>query len=228
MELYFRHPPKHKRHRYTLNQNKDIKHVAIAGNIGAGKTTLTKLLSDHFGWIPHYESADDNPYLADFYEDMTRWSFNLQIYFLNNRYQQVINILKGSKTVIQDRSIYEDAHIFAPNLYEMNLMSKRDFDNYFSLFQTMAAQVQAPDLMIYIKASIPTLVQHIHSRGRDYEGNMSLDYLKRLNAKYEKWIQGYRDGKLLIIDADKLDFKDNPEDLGEVINSVNSELHGLF
>jgi len=186
------------------------------------------MLGDHFGWEKHYESADDNPYLADFYEDMTRWSFNLQIYFLNNRYQQVVDIFKGNKTVIQDRTIYEDAYIFAPNLYEMNLMNKRDFDNYFSLFKNMSAQIQAPDLMIYIKASIPTLVNHIHSRGRDYEGSMSLDYLKRLNEKYEKWIASYTDGKLLIIDADKLDFKNNPEDLGSIINSVSSELHGLF
>lgn len=211
-----------------MGNQREVKHIAIAGNIGAGKTTLTTLLGDHFGWECHYESADDNPYLADFYEDMTRWSFNLQIYFLNNRYQQVVNIFRGDKTVIQDRSIYEDAYIFAPNLYEMNLMTKRDYDNYFSLFKTMSSQVQAPDLMIYIKASIPTLVQHIHSRGRDYEGSMSLDYLKRLNEKYEKWISSYRDGKLLIIDADKLDFKNNPEDLGSIINSVNSELHGLF
>jgi len=211
-----------------LGNQQEVKHVAIAGNIGAGKTTLTTALGDHFGWDKHYESADDNPYLADFYEDMTRWSFNLQIYFLNNRYQQVVNILKGDKTVIQDRSIYEDAYIFAPNLYEMNLMTKRDYDNYFSLFKTMSSQVQAPDLMIYIKASIPTLGNHIHSRGREYEGSMSLDYLKRLNEKYEKWISSYRDGKLLIIDADKLDFKNNPEDLGSIINSVSSELHGLF
>ena len=211
-----------------MGNQREVKHIAIAGNIGAGKTTLTTLLGDHFGWECHYESADDNPYLADFYEDMTRWSFNLQIYFLNNRYQQVVNIFRGDKTVIQDRSIYEDAYIFAPNLYEMNLMTKRDYDNYFSLFKTMSSQVQAPDLMIYIKASIPTLVQHIHSRGRDYEGSMSLDYLKRLNEKYEKWISSYLDGKLLIIDADKLDFKNNPEDLGTIINSVNSELHGLF
>jgi len=211
-----------------LGNQREVKHVAIAGNIGAGKTTLTTALGNHFGWECHYESADDNPYLADFYEDMTRWSFNLQIYFLNNRYQQVVDIFKGNKTVIQDRSIYEDAYIFAPNLYEMNLMTKRDYDNYFSLFKTMSSQVQAPDLMIYIKASIPTLVKHIHSRGRDYEGSMSLDYLKRLNQKYEKWISSYTEGKLLIIDADNLDFKNNPEDLGSIINSVSSELHGLF
>ncbi len=211
-----------------MGNQQEIKHVAIAGNIGAGKTTLTTLLGEHFGWDCHYESADDNPYLADFYEDMTRWSFNLQIYFLNNRYQQVVDILRGDKTVIQDRSIYEDAYIFAPNLYEMNLMTKRDYENYFSLFQTMSSQVQAPDLMIYIKASIPTLVDHIHSRGRDYEGSMSLDYLKRLNEKYEIWIDGYKEGKLLIIDADTLDFKNKPEDLGTIINNVNNELHGLF
>ncbi|MBT8219689.1 MAG: deoxynucleoside kinase [Bacteroidia bacterium] len=211
-----------------MGRQREIKHIAIAGNIGAGKTTLCTMLGKHFGWDIHYESADDNPYLADFYEDMTRWSFNLQIYFLNSRYQQIVNILNGDKTVIQDRTIYEDAYIFAPNLYEMGLMSKRDYTNYFSLFKTMSAQIQAPDLMIYIKAGIPTLVNHIQSRGRDYEGSMSLDYLKRLNQKYEKWVGNYRDGKLLIIDADKLDFKDNPEDLGQIVHSVSSELHGLF
>jgi deoxyadenosine/deoxycytidine kinase len=205
-----------------------IKHIAIAGNIGAGKTTLCEKLARNFGWKTHFESTDDNPYLADFYHDMQRWSFNLQIYFLNHRYQQVLQILKGNETVIQDRTIYEDAYIFAPNLHDMGLMAKRDFENYFSLFITMSSQIQAPDLLIYLRASIPTLVAHIQSRGRDYEGSMSLDYLKRLNDRYEQWISGYKEGNLLIINADDIDFERNPEDLGKVVNMVQAELHGLF
>ncbi|MEZ4932425.1 MAG: deoxynucleoside kinase [Saprospiraceae bacterium] len=205
-----------------------VKHIAIAGNIGAGKTTLCAKLAKHFGWGTHFESAEDNPYLEDFYMDMQRWSFNLQIYFLNNRYQQVLKILQGDITVIQDRTIYEDAYIFAPNLHDMGLMTSRDFENYFSLFKTMSSQVQAPDLLIYLRASIPTLVSHIQSRGRDYEGSMSLDYLKRLNERYEKWIDGYNEGKLLVINSDGIDFQNNAEDLGEIVNQVQGELHGLF
>jgi deoxyadenosine/deoxycytidine kinase len=205
-----------------------IKHVAIAGNIGAGKTTLTGQLSRQFGWDVHYESTDDNPYLSDFYEDMKRWAFNLQIYFLNSRYQQILRILSGNRTVIQDRTIYEDAYIFAPNLHDMGLMSTRDFQNYFQLFKTMSSQIQPPDLLIYLRAGIPTLVSHIQERGRDYEGNMSLDYLKRLNERYENWIGNYKEGKLLIINVDGMDFKNNPEDLGEIVNQVDAELHGLF
>lgn len=205
-----------------------VKHIAIAGNIGAGKTTLCSKLAKQFGWGTHFESAEDNPYLEDFYMDMQRWSFNLQIYFLNNRYQQVLKILQGDKTVIQDRTIYEDAYIFAPNLHDMGLMTSRDFENYFSLFKTMSSQVQAPDLLIYLRASIPTLVSHIQSRGRDYEGSMSLDYLKRLNERYEKWIDGYNEGKLLVINSDGIDFQNNAEDLGEIVNQVQGELHGLF
>lgn len=205
-----------------------VKHIAIAGNIGAGKTTLCGMLAKQFGWDTHFESTDDNPYLADFYHDMTRWSFNLQVYFLNHRYQQVLQILQGEKTVIQDRTIYEDAYIFAPNLHDMGLMTTRDFENYFSLFKTMSSQIQAPDLLIYLKASIPTLVSHIQSRGRDYEGSMSLDYLKRLNSRYEDWIDGYQEGKLLVINADEVDFNENPEDLGKIVNQVQAELHGLF
>lgn len=208
--------------------NTTVKHIAIAGNIGAGKTTLCGNLAKHFGWGTHFESADDNPYLEDFYLDMKRWSFNLQIYFLNNRYQQVLKILQGEQTVIQDRTIYEDAYIFAPNLHDMGLMSSRDFENYFSLFKTMSSQIQAPDLLIYLKASIPTLVSHIHSRGRDYEGSMSLDYLKRLNNRYEQWISTYQEGKLLVINSDDVDFKNNPEDLGKIVDLVRAEMHGLF
>ncbi len=208
--------------------NKKIKHVAIAGNIGAGKTTLTTKLANHFGWGVHYEDTEINPYLSDFYDDMNRWSFHLQIYFLNSRYQQVLQIRKGEETIIQDRTIYEDAYIFAPNLYEMGLMSERDFNNYTTLFQTMMSQVRPPDLLIYLRAGIPKLVSHIHSRGRDYEGSMSLEYLKRLNEKYERWINKYDEGNLLIIPVDNLDFENNQEDFGKVINLVDSEINGLF
>ena len=212
----------------SVNNKLNIKHVAIAGNIGAGKTTLCTQLGKHFGWEIHYESTDNNPYLSDFYNDMQRWSFNLQIYFLNNRYRQIVNIHNGDSTVIQDRTIYEDAFIFAPNLHDMGLMSTRDFHNYRDLFQLMMSQVQSPDLLIYLKADISTLVSHIQSRGRDYEGSMSLDYLKRLNERYETWIKDYTDGNLLIINANEVDFKNNPEDLGKVVNMVQAELHGLF
>lgn len=209
-------------------EKKQVKHIAIAGNIGAGKTTLCEKLSKHFDWEVHYEDAKDNPYLADFYDDMRRWSFNLQVYFLNSRYQQILAIQEGDNIVIQDRTIFEDAHIFAPNLFDMGLMSKRDFDNYFTLFRTMVSQVNAPDLLIYLKASIPTLVSQIQNRGREYEGNMSLDYLKRLNNKYDNWIDNYDAGPLLIIDADNMDIMKNPEDLGEIIQKVDAHLNGLF
>lgn len=205
-----------------------LKHVAIAGNIGAGKTTLTELLSKHYGWQVQYEDTTTNPYLSDFYDDMQRWSFNLQIYFLSSRYQQILSIRAGEQTVIQDRTIYEDANIFAPNLHEMTLMTSRDFANYSELFRIMSSQVEAPDLLIYLRSSIPKLVHHIHVRGRDYEGNMSLDYLKRLNERYEEWISRYKEGNLLIINNDNLDFKNNPEDLGLVIEKVDAEIHGLF
>jgi len=205
-----------------------IKHVAIAGNIGAGKTTLCEKLGKHFGWTVHYESTDNNPYLSDFYIDMKRWSFNLQVYFLNNRYRQILDIHKGDITVIQDRTIYEDAYIFAPNLHDMGLMSTRDFNNYFDLFKLMTSQIQPPDLLIYLKADVSTLVSHIQKRGRDYEGSMSLDYLKSLNERYEKWISEYTEGKLLVIDANNIDFKNNPEDFGKIISQVDAELYGLF
>jgi len=205
-----------------------IKHVAVAGNIGAGKTTLTELLSKHFGWDVQYEDTTTNPYLGDFYNDMQRWSFNLQIYFLNSRYRQILDIRKGQSTVIQDRTIFEDAHIFAPNLHDMGLMAERDFHNYFDLFKLMSSQVEPPDLLIYLRSSIPKLVEHIHLRGRDYEGNMSLEYLKRLNERYEAWVENYKEGNLLIIDNDNLDFKNNPEDLGVIIEYVDREINGLF
>jgi len=207
---------------------KKIQHIAIAGNIGAGKTTLTAKLASHFQWNVHFEDTEVNPYLSDFYDDMKRWSFHLQIYFLNSRYQQVLNIRSGEHTVIQDRTIYEDAYIFAPNLYEMGLMSERDYQNYSTLFKTMMQQIQPPDLLIYLRAGVPTLVDHIQSRGRDYEGSMSLEYLKRLNEKYERWINNYHEGKLLVIPVDDMDFENDPEDFGRVINLVDSEIHGLF
>ncbi|MBO9571287.1 MAG: deoxynucleoside kinase [Chitinophagaceae bacterium] len=207
---------------------KKPKHIAVAGNIGAGKTTLTELLSKHYKWIPQFEDVDHNPYLFDFYEDMPRWSFNLQIYFLNNRLNQLLEIIRGTETVIQDRTIYEDAHIFAPNLHEMGLMGKRDYDNYFSFFQTLKSMVQPPDLLIYLKASVPTLVGQIQKRGRDYEENIRLDYLKRLNDYYNKWINSYKEGQLLVIDIDKNKFPDNEEHLGEIIAKIDGMLYGLF
>lgn len=205
-----------------------IKHVAIAGNIGAGKTTLTEMLGRHFGWEVHYENTESNPYLSDFYLDMKRWSFNLQVFFLSSRYQQVLQILQGNRTVIQDRTIYEDAFIFAPNLADMGLMERRDFENYLTLFQSIVSQIKAPDLLIYLKASIPTLVEHIQMRGRDYEGSISLDYLKRLNERYDNWINGYREGKLLVINVDNLDFTSNQDHAAKVLEMVQGELHGLF
>ncbi|PKP10735.1 MAG: deoxynucleoside kinase [Bacteroidetes bacterium HGW-Bacteroidetes-4] len=203
-------------------------HIAIAGNIGSGKTTLTRLLSKHYKWEPHYEDVEENPYLNDFYNDMQRWSFNLQIYFLNSRFNQILDIRKSGKTVIQDRTIYEDAHIFAPNLHSMGLLSSRDFDNYFSLFQLMNSLVQPPDLLIYLRASVPTLVSQIQKRGRDYENSIRLDYLKRLNERYEAWIGKYDLGKLLVVDVDNLNFSEKNEDLSYIINKIDAEIHGLF
>ncbi|MDD3687635.1 MAG: deoxynucleoside kinase [Bacteroidales bacterium] len=203
-------------------------HIAVAGNIGAGKTTLTKLLAKNYGWSPHFEDVDDNPYLNDFYEDMQRWSFNLQVYFLNSRFNQILEIRKSGKTIIQDRTIYEDAYIFAPNLHAMGLMTTRDFDNYFSLFTLMATLVEAPDLLIYLRASVPKLVQQIQQRGRKYENTIRLDYLKRLNERYEAWIANYKGGKLLIVDVDNLDFTQRPEDLRTIINKIDAEINGLF
>lgn len=211
-----------------MSKNKKIKHVAVAGNIGAGKTTLTEMLARHYKWTAQFEDVEHNPYLNDFYEDMPRWSFNLQIYFLNNRLKQLIEIQQGSDTVIQDRTIYEDAHIFAPNLHEMGLMTKRDYDNYFRFFETLKTMVKPPDLLIYLQASVPTLVAQIQKRGREYEENIRLDYLKRLNEYYNNWIDQYKEGPLLIIDVDKNKFAEKEEDLGEIISKVDAQLYGLF
>ena len=203
-------------------------HIAIAGNIGSGKTTLTTLLSKHYGWEPHFEDVDDNPYLNDFYKDMQRWSFNLQIYFLKSRFGQVQEIHKGNKNVIQDRTMYEDAHIFAPNLHAMGLMSTRDFENYQSLFKLMNNFIPAPNLMIYLRSSVSNLVEQIQKRGRDYENSIRIDYLSRLNERYEAWISSYEHGHLLIIDVDGLDFQQNKEDLGYIIDKIDAEINGLF
>ena len=203
-------------------------HVAVAGNIGAGKTTLTKLLAKHYKWEAQLEDVVDNPYLDDFYNQMERWSFNLQVYFLNSRFRQVNQIHDSGKDIIQDRTIYEDAHIFAPNLHAMGLMTNRDFENYSSLFELMESFVKGPDLLIYLRSSIPNLVAQIHKRGRDYENTISIDYLSRLNERYEAWITKYDKGNLLIIDVDNLDFVANPEDLGGIINKIDAQINGLF
>ena len=203
-------------------------HIAIAGNIGSGKTTLASLLSRHYNWEAHYEDVDDNPYLNDFYEDMQRWSFNLQVYFLNSRLNQILKIRESGKTIIQDRTIYEDAYIFAPNLHSMGLMSTRDFENYFTLFNLMTSLIQPPDLLIYLRGSVPTLVNQIQKRGREYENSIRLDYLKRLNERYEAWIGAYNLGNLLIVDVDNTNFPEVKEDLSHVINKIDAQIHGLF
>ncbi len=204
-----------------------MKHIAIAGNIGAGKTTLAELLAKHYNWTPHYEKVDNNPYLNDFYENMHRWSFNLQMFFLSSRFEQVLKIRESENTVIQDRTIFEDAEIFAPNLHAMGLMSLRDFDNYRSMFKLMSGLVQAPDLIIYLKASVPTLVNHIQQRGRDYEATIRIDYLTQLNERYDSWASEYNSGKMLVINVDKLDIT-TAEGLNFVIDRIEAELHGLF
>lgn len=207
-------------------------HIAIAGNIGSGKTTLTTLLAKHFKWQPHFEDADDNPYLNDFYDDMQRWSFNLQVYFLNSRFGQVQRIRNTGKTVIQDRTIYEDAYIFAPNLHAMGLMTTRDFTNYLDLFKLMESFISPPDLLIYLRGSVPTLVKQIQARGRDYESAINIDYLSRLNERYEAFIATYeevhKDAKLIIVDVDNNNFNTDAEDLGIIINKINAEINGLF
>ena len=202
-------------------------HIAIAGNIGSGKTTLTKMLAAHYGWTPKFESVDFNPYLADFYEDMERWSFNLQIYFLNKRFQDVVEISKHKEVIIQDRTIYEDARIFAPNLHAMGLMSTRDFENYSDLFDLMMSLVNPPDLLIYLRSSIPNLIAQIQKRGREYERSIRIDYITGLNQRYEDWIAGYK-ARLLVIDVDKIKFEGNPEGFQAITDKIDAELYGLF
>ena len=203
-------------------------HVAIAGNIGSGKTTLTRLLAKHYKWKAHYEEVEDNPYLDDFYNQMERWSFNLQVYFLNSRFRQILDIRESGKNIIQDRTIYEDAYIFAPNLHAMGLMTNRDFENYRSLFDLMESVTKGPDLLIYLRSSIPNLVQQIHTRGREYENSISIDYLSRLNERYEAWIQQYDKGNLIVFDVDNINFVDKPEHLGDVVEKIDAEINGLF
>ena len=202
-------------------------HIAIAGNIGAGKTTLTELLAKHYKWEPQYEDVVQNPYLNDFYAEMERWSFNLQVYFLNSRFRQILDIHNSKNTVIQDRTIYEDAHIFAPNLHAMGLMTHRDFENYSSLFQLMESLVKGPDLLIYLRSSIPNLVNQIHKRGRVYENSISIEYLSRLNERYEAWIHDYNKNNLIILEVDDLNFVDRSEDLQQVIQTIDSKLENM-
>jgi deoxynucleoside kinase len=203
-------------------------HIAVTGNIGAGKTTLTTMLAKHYGWETQFEDVDHNPYLDDFYQDMSKWSFALQMYFLGSRFRQVKEIRESGKNIIQDRTIYEDAYIFAENLNEMNLLSDRDYSNYTSLFNLMKSFVSAPDLLIYLKADISTLTKQIAKRGREYEAGISIDYLMRLNKKYEAWIDSYKEGKLLIIDVNDLDFVEKKEDFGYILDRIDAELNGLF
>ncbi|WP_312789251.1 deoxynucleoside kinase [Sphingobacterium sp.] len=203
-------------------------HIAIVGNIGAGKTTLTEMLASHFKFEPQFEAVDNNPYLEDFYSDMKRWAFNLQIFFLNSRFRHIVKLQETGIDMIQDRTIYEDAYIFAENLYDMGLMSARDFENYSNIFQSIIHYIKPPDLLIYLKASVPTLVNNIQKRGRDYESAIRLDYLSKLNDKYDKWINNYKEGKVMILDKDNLDFTNNPEDLGGIIQKIEAELFGLF
>ena len=202
-------------------------HIAVAGNIGSGKTTLTKMLAAHYGWIPKFESVDFNPYLADFYEDMERWSFNLQIYFLNKRFKDVVEISKSKDVIIQDRTIYEDARIFAPNLHSMGLMSTRDFENYADLFDLMMSLVNPPDLLIYLRSSITNLVSQIQKRGREYEKSIRIDYITGLNERYENWIRNYPH-RLLVLDVDNIKFENRPEDFQQVTDKIDAEFFGLF
>ncbi|MBD1386357.1 deoxynucleoside kinase [Mucilaginibacter rigui] len=203
-------------------------HIAIVGNIGAGKTTLTEMLAKNYGWEPLYEAVDNNPYLEDFYNEMKRWSFNLQIYFLNSRYRQIVDIQKNGRNIIQDRTIYEDAYIFAENLHDMGLMTTRDYENYQSMFDNITEFIKPPDLLVYLKASVPTLVNNIQRRGREYEIGIRIDYLSKLNEKYDKWINGYKLGKLLVLDKDNLDFANNTEDMASIVEKIEREVNGLF
>ncbi len=205
-----------------------MKHIAIAGNIGCGKSTLTEMLAKHYGWVAEFESVDNNPYLADFYKDMKRWSFHLQIHFLNSRFRQIQKVRHSENSIIQDRTIYEDAYIFAQNLYDSGYMDERDYNNYLSMFESMMKFVTPPDLLIYLKADIPKLVGQISKRGREYESQIKIKYLENLNKNYDKWISTYNAGKLLVIDVNDMDYVANPDDLYTIINRVERELFGLY
>ncbi|MBP3228485.1 MAG: deoxynucleoside kinase [Bacteroidaceae bacterium] len=202
-------------------------HIAIAGNIGSGKTTLTKMLAKHYGWSPRFEPVEHNPYLDDFYADMPRWSFNLQVYFLNKRFKEVVEISKSKDVIVQDRTIFEDARIFAPNLHDMGMMSDRDFKNYTDLFDLMMSLVRLPDLMIYIRSTIPNLVSQIQKRGREFEKSIRIDYLQGLNDRYENWIAGYK-GHLIIVDGDNLKFEGSQDSFRQVTDMIDAKLYGLF
>ena len=203
-------------------------HIAVSGNIGAGKTTLTQMLAKHYGWQAEFESVEDNPYLQDFYSDMHKWSFHLQVYFLNSRFEQINKLRRGENTIIQDRTIYEDAYIFAESLYKQGFFKERDYQNYRALFDSMIEFVKPPDLLIYLKSDISKLVKNIETRGRDYENLIRIEYLKGLNEHYENWIEGYDVGKLLIIDVTDIDFVKNTEDFSDIVFKIDTELHGLF
>ncbi|MDY5969905.1 MAG: deoxynucleoside kinase [Bacteroidales bacterium] len=203
-------------------------HIAIAGNIGSGKTTLTKMLARHYGYSALFESTEGNPYLISFYEDMRRWSFNLQIYFLYQRFKQLLDIKQSETDVVQDRTLYEDAYIFAPNLHTMGLLNSRDYDTYLHLFELLCSFVRPPDMLIYLRGEVPTLVKQIQKRGREYENTIRLDYLSSLNERYEEWTQKYDLGKMLVVDIEKYNFADKPADLGCVIDMIDAEFNGLF
>lgn len=210
-----------------MSESKNL-HIAVAGNIGAGKTTLVNKLARHYSWDPHFEAVEDNPYLEDFYEDMKAHAFPLQIYFLHSRFNQIREILETGRNIIQDRTIFEDAHIFAKNLHESGFMNKRDYENYFSLFKSMTSVIQPPDLLIYLRANIPVLMQRIALRGRDYEEKISIRYLEDLNRHYEEWIGDYTHGKLIIFDVNEMDYVNRPEDFSRIVQRIDGELHGLF
>ncbi len=203
--------------------DKNFKHIAIAGNIGAGKTTLAELLAKHYGWVPHYEQVENNPYIDDFYSDMERWSFHMQIYYLNSRFQQIINIRSGNDSVVQDRTIYEDAHIFAPNLFDMGLMNRRDYENYLSLYETINRLISPPDLLIYLKGSVPALVTQIQKRGRSFEDSLRLDYLKKLNQRYDEWAEHYNEGHMIVVNIDDMDFAENHDNFMKIVAMIENE-----
>ena len=202
-------------------------HIGIAGNIGSGKTTLTRMLAAHYGWTPRFEAVTTNPYIEDYYKDIHRWSFNMEVFFLTRRFKDVLDISNSPDTIVQDRTILEGVHIFAANNRDLGNISERDFATYMELFELMMSLVKLPDLLIYLKSSIPHLVGQIEKRGREYEKGMSLEYLAGLNEKYEKWISEYK-GEVLTIDADNLDFENRPEDFASITDKIDARLYGLF